>query len=135
MADTPLPPGFDGQKMEQAMRAFMKALAEPQRAVEGSERTDHDTGERAPEALRSTELVADDGELGERGVQDRLLPVGLAAQDQAQDRGAQQHQREDRDEGVVGQRRREVGTLVVEVLVDHRQGEAEDGVAALERVD
>ena len=51
--------------------------------------------------------------------------ASLPCEDEAEDRVAEQQQREDRDERVVGDDRGEVVALVVEELVDHREREAE----------
>src|SRR5699024_4360493 len=56
-------------------------------------------------------------------------------QEEAQDRGGDQHEREDRDERVVRHDRRQVRALVVEELVDDRDREADDRMAPLEAVD
>ena len=76
------------------------------------------------EALGPAELVTDDRERREGGVEHLVLELGVALEDEAEDRRGQQQQREDRDEGVVGHRRREVVALVVEELVEDREREA-----------
>jgi hypothetical protein len=70
------------------------------------------------------DLVADDGELGQRGVEHLPLEVRAAVQPVAEERVHQQQQRKQRDDAVVGDLGGQVAALVVEELVDHRQRQA-----------
>jgi len=56
-------------------------------------------------------------------------------QEEAQYRGCDQQQREDRDECVVGEYRRQVVALVVEELVDDRDRVSEYRLATLDPVE
>ncbi len=81
------------------------------------------------------ELVADDRELAQRSVEQAVAEHRVVLDEEAQDRRRDQQQREDRDERVVGDDRREIGPLVVEVLVDDRDREPDDRELALEGID
>jgi len=80
------------------------------------------------------ELVADDRQLADGGVQHLLLQLMVPGQDVAEDRGQQEQQREQRDERVVGDQRSEIVALVVEELVEHGQRVPGRGMALLESV-
>ena len=110
-------------------------LTEAERAVRRGERADHDRRRAALQAPGASELVAHDGELAQRRVEQPFAQGRVVLEEEAQDRGGDEQQREDRDERVERDDRREVRTLVVEVLVDDRQREADDRVASLEPVD
>ncbi len=103
-----------------------------------SSETDDADGQRAGAAFQrvdvALELIADDRELAERGVQDAGLGLGRTFEHEAQHRDEHEQQREQRDEPVVGDQRRELAGLVVAELLDHRRGEAEPAVALLEAV-
>ena len=58
----------------------------------------------------------------------------VAVQHEAEDRHQQQKQRKQRQKPVVGDQRRQVATLVIDELVDHRQRETRPPVAALKTV-
>jgi hypothetical protein len=81
------------------------------------------------------ELRPDHGELAQRGVDDPPLEVPVPLQDEAEQRGQHQQQREEREEAVVGDRRRQVATLVVGVLQQHGEREAEPPVPLLEAIE
>jgi hypothetical protein len=109
-------------------------LGHPQPAVERAQDADQDAEQPAAELLRAAQLVADDGELAQRRVDQPLLQLRVAGEHVAQDRGAQQQQPEQRDERVVGDQRGQVGAGVVDVLVDDGDREARDRVPALQPV-
>jgi hypothetical protein len=67
------------------------------------------------------DLVADDRELGERGVQHLLLEVLAVVQPVPEERGQEQQQRKQRHDTVAGDLRGEIAALIVEELVNHRQ--------------
>jgi hypothetical protein len=80
------------------------------------------------------QLASEHGELGQSRVQQPGLQVRIAVQHQAEDRHKQQQQREQRQEPVIGDQRREVAALIVGELVDDRDREADPAMAALEAV-
>jgi hypothetical protein len=100
-------------------------LRHAQAAVQRAEDADHHAGEATAELVRRPQLVADDRELAQRGVDEALLELRVAGQEVAEDRRGEQEEGEQRDEGVVGDQRGEVGAGVVEVLVD--DGDRETG--------
>ena len=59
----------------------------------------------------------------------------MPVQDEAEDGRRDQEQREEREEAVVGDRRREVAALVVGVLLAHGQRKAEPAMPLLEAVE
>jgi hypothetical protein len=77
------------------------------------------------------DLIADDGELGQGGVQHLPLQVLVAVQRVSQDRGQEEQQRERRHEPVVGDLRGEVAALVVAELVQHRHRQPRPAVPPL----
>lgn len=81
------------------------------------------------------QLAADDRELGERRVDQPRLQVGIPLEHEAEDGHQQEQQREQRQEPVVGDQRRQVGTLVVAELVGHGERKAQPAVTALVGVD
>ena len=98
---------------------------------------DHGTC-RSAQASGPSQLVADHRELDERRIQHGLLELGVALQHEAEDRGGEQQDREDRQRRVETDDRGEVGTLVVDELEEHPDGQAEERPTPLcpvERVD
>jgi hypothetical protein len=67
------------------------------------------------------DLVADDRELAQRGVQHRLLQRGITGHREAETGHQEQQEREQRHEAVVGDHGGQGGGLVVDQLVEHRQ--------------
>ncbi len=112
----------------------LSGLGDPERAVDGDDDAECDPGGVAGEALRVAELRADDREAAERGMQDLLLQVFVAAQDHAEKRGQQEQQRKQRDERVVRQDSGEVGAVIVDELVDDSEREPCGRMALLERI-
>ena len=101
-------------------------------AVERAEDPDRQSDAAALERVHVlAQLAADDRELGERRVDQPVLEAGIPLQHEAEDGHEQEQQREQRQEPVVGDQRRQVGALVVAELVDHREGEAQPAVTAL----
>ena len=80
------------------------------------------------------DLVPDDRELSQRGVQHLPLQLAAALQRVTQDRNQQQQKREQRHKTVVGDQNREVAALIVDELVDHRHRKAHPGMTPLEVV-
>ena len=117
------------------LRAFCTARAEADGAVQRGDAPDHDRRGRPGQTVGRAELVADDRQLRQRRVEHLLLELGVAAEDEPEDLGAEQQQREDREEGVVGDDDGEVRRLVVEVLVDHGDRQTEHRPPALGAVD
>ena len=99
---------------------MLNGLADAQPAVECTGDPDDDPDRPAAEVARLIELVADDRELAQRRVHHLLLQAGVAGQDHPKHSGQQQQKREQRQERVVGDQRRQIAALVVDVLVDHR---------------
>ena len=117
------------------VRGVLHGRADAARPEQRAEQADHQSEAGLVQAVDvALQLVPDDRELGERGVEDLGLqrPVGL--QDDAQHRHQDQQQREDREDGVVGAQCRELSGVVVPELLDHRYGEREQGLPALDRV-
>ena len=81
------------------------------------------------------QLVADDRELAERRVQDAGLVLRVAFEHEAEHGHEHEQQREQRDEAVVGDQRRELPGAVVAELLDHRGGKAQPRVALLDAVE
>ena len=81
------------------------------------------------------ELVPDDRELVEAGLEELVLEGRVAVENEAEDGRGDQHQREDGDEREVGKARRQVVALVVEELVHDRDREAQRRVPTLDSVD
>jgi hypothetical protein len=107
-------------------------LDDAQAAVDAAQYADDQAGGAAVEGADVRgDLIADDGELGERGVQHLPLQVRVAVQCVSQARGQEQQQREHRHEPVVGDLRGEVGALIVAELVQHRQRQPRPAVPPL----
>jgi hypothetical protein len=81
------------------------------------------------------QLRPDHRKLPECGVHDRLVEVAVPAKDEAGHGRKHQQKREDGEEGVIGDRGRQVATLVVGVLLQHRQRKAEPAMPLLEAVE
>ena len=60
--------------------------------------------------------------------------MAVPAQDEAEHRRQDEQEREDRKEGVVGNRGREIAALVVGVLLQHRERKAEPAMPLLEAI-
>lgn len=125
--------------------AFERNAPEVVHRVLGSEKDSHAGPERGGEAepegehasvqRASAELRADDGELAKRGVDDLLFDVRVTLEDEAEHRREHEEQREDREEAVVGDRGGEVGSLIVGVLLQHRERKAEGAMPLLEAIE
>src|SRR5206468_11771002 len=90
----------------------------------GEQRSDDPDRERKAAAFQrmQLELIAEDRKLPERAVEDPLLLAWVSLQDEAEHRDEHEQQGEQRDEGPVGDERRELTGLVVdELLHDGRQ--------------
>jgi hypothetical protein len=88
-----------------------------QAAVERAQHPDRQSDAAALEGVHVlAQLAANDRELGERRVDQFRLQVGMPLEYEAEDRHQQEQQREQRQEPVVGDQRRQVGTLVVAKL-------------------
>src|SRR5699024_7633020 len=116
------------------VQQVLHRLAQPERTVQRGDGSDDHRGSAALESLRPLKLATDDRKLVQRRVEDLVAQLRLALQDEPEDRGTDQQQREDRDERVVGDHRRQQVSLVVEELVDHRDREADHPVPSLEPV-
>src|SRR5947209_17222063 len=81
------------------------------------------------------ELVADQRDLTERAVEYPFAFGRVALQDEPQNRDEDEQQREQRDEGVVGDQRRELARLVVRELLDYGDHEAQPPTSLLEAVE
>ncbi len=81
------------------------------------------------------ELVADHRELTERSVDQVLLEVGPVGQDEAEDRHEGQEEREEGQEAVVGDERRQRAGVVVAELLHDREWHGGHGVTLLEAVE
>jgi hypothetical protein len=81
------------------------------------------------------DLVPDDRELRQCGVQDPALEPRPPRQHEAEHRHQHQQQREQREEAAVGEQPREVACLVVAELPHHGEGHGERAVAPLEAVE
>ena len=91
---------------------------------------------RARTTLTSAlELIADDRELGQGGVQHSLLQGGVAAEQEAERGDQDEQQGKQGEEAVPGQQGGEVAALVVAELLHHREQEPEPTVPLLVAVD
>jgi hypothetical protein len=81
------------------------------------------------------ELIADDRELGQGGVQHLLLQGGLAAEQEAEGGDQDEQQGKQGEKAVPGQQGGEVAALVVAELLDHGDQEPEPAVALLVAID
>ena len=82
-----------------------------------------------------SDLFADHRELAEDRV-DRVLPQArVVGEDEAENRGQQEQQREQREEGPVGDQRGQVAALVVAELPADGDGDGQRPVALLESVE
>ncbi len=113
----------------------LQRLGHAQRAVQRDEPADHEGDAAALQTLRIAELVADDGELAQRRVEDSALQIGIALEHESENRSQQQQEREQRQEPVVRDERGEVWALVLGELVDDGEREARPPVAPLKRVE
>ena len=108
--------------------AFWIGLAQAERAVERGQRADDDADGRSPAGPRArpswSPMI---GNWLSAELSTSCCSSGVALQHEAEDRGGQQQQREDRDERVVGDDRGQVVALVVEELVDHRERDPATG--------
>ena len=103
----------------------------------GPERPDDPDRERdaAPFQAADSDLFADHRELAEDRV-DRVLPQArVVGEDEAENRGQQEQQREEREEGPVGDQRGQVAALVVAELPADGDGDGQRPVALLESVE
>ena len=101
----------------------LQRLSDTEGAVQRDQATDDHGGAAAMESLRVAQLVADDRELAQRRVEDPLLQVAVVLEQEPEQRRQQEQQREERQEAVERDQRRQIRTLVLEELVDHREGE------------
>jgi len=113
----------------------LERLGDAEGAVHRDDDADDDTGSAAAERLGGLELFADDGKGTDGRVEQLLLQVRIVDEHPAEHCRGEQQQRQDRDEGVVGEQRGEVVAEVVAELVDGGEREADDGVALLPLVD
>ena len=108
-------------------------------AQPGPHRADDADGERDAAALQRrhvlAELLADHGNLRDGGVQHVLLEVRIALEQEAQDRGERQQQREDREEGPVGDERRQARRAVVGELLRDRAWHGRQRTCLLKAID
>jgi hypothetical protein len=96
----------------------------------GTPREDHQSNHQADAAAAQPVkvvlyLVADDGELGHRRVQQALLEAGVPAKQEPEHGDHDQQQRKQREEGVVGDHRGQCAAMVVTELAHDREGEAQ----------
>jgi len=117
------------------VQGVLQRLGETESAVHGDDAADDDGGAVAREALGVVQLVADHGELTESRIEDALLQVGIALEDESEDRRQQQEEREERQEPVVRDQRREVRPLILGELVGDREGKSGPPVALLKPVE
>ncbi|BBZ05953.1 hypothetical protein MDOR_01220 [Mycolicibacterium doricum] len=104
-------------------------------AVERAQDADHHGDCATAELLGLCQLLADEWELADGRLHDLALQIRSADEDHPQGGGQQKQQREQRNERVVGDQRREVTALVVDVLVDHRDDVAHGAAALLQPVE
>ena len=109
----------------------LQRLRDAEGAVQRDQAADDDGRAAALETLRVAQLVADDRELAQRRVEDPLLQVRVVLQHEAEHRRQQEQQREERQKAVERDQRGQVRTLVLEELVDHRNGEPGPTVSPL----
>ena len=123
-------------------------MGDPVDAVERRLRgkRDREAGEQCPDdadrqreaaALERTglDLVADDRDLAERAVQDRVLRLGVALEHEAEHRHEHEQQREQREEAVVGDQGGEASALIVAELLDDRDRHRQPAMAALQPIE
>jgi hypothetical protein len=103
-------------------RPESEAKAEPERECASVQRT-------------AAELRPDHRELAERGIDDPPLQVGMPLKDEPEHGRENEQQRKDREEAVIGDRRRQVAALVVDVLLQHRKREAQPPMPLLEAIE
>ena len=126
-------PGVAGHTPDGVHRV-LEGLPDTETAVEGDDPADEKPGPAATKGLRLAELLTDDRDLRHRRVDDALLEVRVVREDDAEGRREDEQQGEEREERVVGDEADEVAGLVVEELVDDREGVAHHAVLALEPV-
>src|SRR3954454_1885115 len=80
-------------------------------------------------------MVADEWEGLHRGGGESRLPLGMSVQDEAQDRGHREHQRKDRENGVVSDEGGEVAGLVLAELLHHRKRKCRPRASLLQAVE
>ena len=112
----------------------MHCLSDAHRAVEGTGDAHHHCDGTTGELVGLGELVADDRELVQGGLQHLLLQHGMAGQHDAEHGGQQKQPRKGRQDGVIGDQRREVAALIVGVLVDHRDDKTHDTAPLLHAI-
>ena len=126
-------PAFEGDAPEVVHRVLGRqedAHSCPERGGEAEAEC-----ERAAVQGAVAELRPDDGELAERGVDDPLLEVRMALENEAEHSRENEQQREDREEAVVGDRRGVVAALIVRVLLQHRKRKTQPTMPLLEAIE
>jgi len=77
------------------------------------------------------ELLSDNGELGDSRLQNLLLQRRMSHQHHSQNGGQEQQGGKQGDECVIRDQRGKVTSLIIDVLVDHRDEEAGDAASPL----
>src|SRR5207245_1876213 len=95
------------------VQRVLGGLDDAQATIEAAQYADDQAGHAAMEGVDVRgDLVADDRELGERGVQHLPLEMLAVVQSVPEDRGQQQQQRKQRHNTVVGDLRGQVAALI-----------------------
>ena len=128
----PREPGHVPDRLERAAERDGHPEARPQRAGEPDDERHRTAGQRLDLVL---ELRADDRDPGERRVEHVLLERRVVLQHEPERGDEHQQQREQREERVVGDQRREAGRPVVEELAHDRHGHGDGGAPALPAVE
>ena len=91
--------------------------------------------ERAAVQRAAAELRTDHRKLAQRRVDDPPLELTMPLQNEAEHGRQDEQEREDRKEAVVGDCRRQVAALIVGVLLQHGEREAEPTMTLLETIE
>ena len=127
-----LEPGNVPDLVERPAERERDAQTRPERPSEPDHERSRAPGQRLDLVL---ELRTDDRDAGERRVQHVLLERRVVLENEAEYGHQHQQQREQREEGVVGDERREIGGAVVEELAHHRHRKRDGAVPPLPAVE
>ena len=112
----------------QRVHGVLYRLANAETSIQRPCDADDDPERPTAQTLGLTELVTDNGELGDRRLHNLLLQLWVAHQNHSQYGGQQQQGGKQRHECVIGDQRGKVAPLIIYVLVDDR--DEETGAAA-----
>ncbi len=110
---------------------ILHGVGHAQGAEERTDQADHEGQPGLLDPADVAELLADQGVLAQRGVQQPVLQVRVVLQHDVQHGDQHEHQREDAHEGEPGDQHGQVARLVVAELLPHRDREGQPGVLLL----